>query len=40
MKARKRTIIIVPNEDSKKKYLKEYPDLKVLTIPELWEADL
>ncbi len=36
----KETIIIVPNQETKNKYLEKYPDVKVLTLPELWEAEL
>ncbi|MCI2412792.1 ATP-binding protein [Cuniculiplasma divulgatum] len=34
------TLIIVPNQEAKKKYSERYPDVKVLTLPELWEAEL
>ncbi len=36
----KQTVIIVPNEDTKNTYVEKYPDVKVLTLPELWEAEL
>jgi hypothetical protein len=36
----KETIIIVPNQDTKKKYIGKYPDVKVLTLPEVWEVSL
>ncbi|MGE9811072.1 ATP-binding protein [Ferroplasma acidiphilum] len=36
----KETIIIVPNQETKKKYLEKYPDVKVLTLPELWREKL
>ncbi len=36
----KETIIIVPNQETKKKYLEKYPDVKIQTLPELWEAEL
>jgi hypothetical protein len=36
----KETIIVVPNQSTKKKYIEKYPDVKVLTLPELWEAEL
>lgn len=32
----KDTIIIVPNESTKDKYTREYPQTKIYTIPELW----
>ncbi len=35
----KETLIIVPNQETKKKYIEKYPDVKVFTIPELWEVD-
>jgi energy-coupling factor transporter transmembrane protein EcfT len=34
------TIIIVPNPDTKVKYREKYPDIQILTLPELWEAKL
>jgi hypothetical protein len=36
----KETVIIVPNEDTKNTYVEKYPDVKVLTLPELWEAEI
>ena len=36
----KETIIIVPNEASKKKYVEKYPALRVLTLVELWREKL
>ncbi|EQB69324.1 MAG: hypothetical protein AMDU5_GPLC00004G0294 [Thermoplasmatales archaeon Gpl] len=36
----KETIIIVPNQEAKQKYKDKYLDVKVLTIPELWESEL
>lgn len=36
----KETIIIVPNQETKNKYLEKYPDVKVLTLPELWREKL
>jgi hypothetical protein len=36
----KQTVIIVPNEDTKNTYVEKYPDVKVLTLPELWEAEI
>jgi hypothetical protein len=30
----------VPNEDTKNTYVEKYPDVKVLTLPELWEAEI
>ncbi|WP_048161555.1 ATP-binding protein [Thermoplasma acidophilum] len=36
----KETIIIVPNQSEKKKYVEKYPDVKVLTLPELQEEKL
>ena len=36
----KETIIIVPNQDVKMKYRDKYPDIKIFTIPELWEMRL
>jgi hypothetical protein len=37
---KKETIIVVPNQDEKQKYLEKYPEIKVLLLPELWEAEL
>jgi hypothetical protein len=39
-KQSKGTIIIVPNEETKKKYEEKYPSVKVLTLPELWREKL
>ncbi|SJK84743.1 P-loop NTPase family protein [Cuniculiplasma divulgatum] len=36
----KETIIIVPNQDEKKKYVEKYPKVRVLTLPEIWEVSL
>ena len=36
----KETIIIVPNEASKKKYIENYPKVKVLTLIDLWREEL
>ena len=36
----KETIIIVPNPEAKLKYKEKYPDIKIFTLPELWEAKL
>ncbi|EQD42048.1 hypothetical protein B1A_15973, partial [mine drainage metagenome] len=36
----KDTIIVVPNEETKRKYEGEYPKVRVLTLAELWEARL
>lgn len=36
----KETIIVVPNVDTKKTYVEKYPDVKVLTLPELWREKL
>ena len=36
----KETIIIIPNQDSKKKYIEKYPNVKVLTLIELWRLEL
>jgi hypothetical protein len=30
----------VPNQEAKQKYKDKYLDVKVLTIPELWESEL
>ena len=35
----KETIIIVPNQESKKKYVEKYPDLRVLTLIDLWRLE-
>jgi len=36
----KETLIIVPIQEAKKKYAEKYPDVVVLTIPELWKREL
>ena len=36
----KETIIIIPNQDSKKKYIEKYTNVKVLTLIELWRLEL
>jgi len=36
----KETIIIISNQSEKKKYIEKYSDIRVLTLPELWEAEL
>ena len=36
----KETIIIVPNQESKKKYVEKYPDLRVITLIDLWRLEL
>ena len=36
----KETIIVVPNQESKKKYIEKYPNVKVLTLIDLWRLDL
>ena len=33
----KETFIIVPNQDAKQKYLDKYPDIRIFTLPELWQ---
>jgi len=30
------TIIIVPNQEVKKRYSERYPEIRILTITELW----
>jgi len=36
----KETIIVVPNQSTKKKYIEKYPHVKALTLPELWREKL
>jgi hypothetical protein len=36
----KETIIIVPNQESKKKYIEKYPNVKVLTLIDFWRLEL